>query len=66
MVKAHWAAKQRPELPDAREWSTTLALALIQAMLGQRPVAHAIRQKCALAMVTGDRFVTVGGTVELG
>jgi hypothetical protein len=40
MVKAHWAAKQRPELPDAREWSTTLALALIQAMLGQRPVAQ--------------------------
>lgn len=40
MVKARWAAKQLPELPDAREWSTTLALALIQALVGQRPVAQ--------------------------
>jgi Family of unknown function (DUF6459) len=40
MVKARWAAKQRPELPDAREWSTTLALALTQSLLGQRPVAQ--------------------------
>ena len=51
MVKARWAAKQRPGLPDAREWSTTLALALTQSLLGQRSVAHAMRQKCALAMV---------------
>ena len=41
LVKAGWAATQRPGLPDAREWSTALALALIQALLGQRPVAHA-------------------------
>jgi Family of unknown function (DUF6459) len=40
LVKAAWLAKQRPGLPDAREWSTTLALALIQALLGQRPVAQ--------------------------
>jgi hypothetical protein len=40
LVKAGWAAKQRPGLPDAREWSTTLTLALIQALLGQRPVAQ--------------------------
>ncbi|HMG30973.1 MAG TPA: Rv3235 family protein [Jiangellaceae bacterium] len=40
MVKAAWAAKQRSGLPDAREWSTTLALALTQALLGQRPVAQ--------------------------
>jgi Family of unknown function (DUF6459) len=40
LVKAGWAANQRPGLPDAREWSTTLALALIQALLGQRPVAQ--------------------------
>jgi Family of unknown function (DUF6459) len=40
MVKARWAAKQRPGLPDAREWSTTLALALTQSLLGQRPVAQ--------------------------
>ena len=41
LVKAGWAAKQRPGLPDARKWSTTLALALIQALLGQRSVSQA-------------------------
>ena len=41
MVKARWAARQRPGLPDAREWSTALALAVIQTLLGQRPVAQA-------------------------
>ena len=40
VVKAHWAARQRAGLPDAREWSTTLALAVIQALLGQRPAAQ--------------------------
>jgi hypothetical protein len=45
MVKARWAAKQRPGLPDAQEWSTTLALALIQALTGQRPAAHANLRK---------------------
>jgi hypothetical protein len=40
MVKARWAAKQRPELPDAGQWSTTLALALTQSLLGQRPVSQ--------------------------
>ena len=37
-VKARWAARPRPGLPDAQEWSTTLALAVIQALVGQRPV----------------------------
>jgi hypothetical protein len=49
MVKARWAAKPRTGLPDAREWSTTLALALTRSLLGQRPVAHPNRSKCALA-----------------
>jgi Family of unknown function (DUF6459) len=40
MVKARWAAKQRPGLPDAGQWSTTLALALTQSLLGQRSVAQ--------------------------
>jgi Family of unknown function (DUF6459) len=40
VVKARWAARQRPGLPDAREWSATLALALIQTLLGQRPVSQ--------------------------
>ena len=49
MVKARWAAKQRPGLPDAGEWSTTLALALTQSLLGQRSAAQAILSKRALA-----------------
>jgi hypothetical protein len=52
VVKAGWVAQQRPGLPDARKWSTTLALALIQALLGRRPVAQATRWKRALAMVS--------------
>lgn len=39
-VKARWAARPRPGLPNAEEWSTRLALAIIQALLGQRPVAQ--------------------------
>jgi hypothetical protein len=39
-VKARWAARPRPGLPDAQEWSTTLALAVIQALVGQRPVSQ--------------------------
>jgi hypothetical protein len=40
LVKARWAARQRPGLPDAQQWSTALALAVIQTLLGQRPVAQ--------------------------
>jgi hypothetical protein len=39
-VKARWAAHPRPGLPDAQEWSTTLALAVIQALVGQRSVSQ--------------------------
>ncbi|HJV15200.1 MAG TPA: Rv3235 family protein [Propionibacteriaceae bacterium] len=39
-VKARWAARPLPGLPDAQEWSTTLALAVIQALVGRRPVAQ--------------------------
>jgi Family of unknown function (DUF6459) len=39
-VKARWAARPRPGLPDAQEWGTTLALAMIQALVGRRPVAQ--------------------------
>ncbi len=49
MLKARWSAKQRPGLPDAREWSATLALALTQSLLGQRPVSQATRFKPDLA-----------------
>jgi hypothetical protein len=46
VVKAGWVAQQRPGLPDARKWSTTLALALIQALLGRRPVAQDSLETC--------------------
>ena len=40
VVNARWAAPQRAGLPDAREWSTALALAVIQALLAQRSAAQ--------------------------
>jgi hypothetical protein len=49
-AKACWAARPRPGLPDAQAWSARLALAVIQALLGQRPAAQAIHRKHALAM----------------
>lgn len=48
-VKARWAARPRPGLPDAQEWSTTPALALTQSLLGRRPVAQATISKHSLA-----------------
>ena len=39
-VRAQWAARQRPDLPDAQQWSATLALAIVQAVLGQRSVSQ--------------------------
>jgi hypothetical protein len=39
-VGARWAARPRPGLPDAQAWSARLALAVIQTLLGQRPVAQ--------------------------
>lgn len=53
-VKARWAARQRAGLPDAREWSTALALAVIEALLGQRPVAQLNR------WVTEEVLVAIG------
>ena len=42
-VRARWAARPRRALPDAQQWSGALALAVIQTLLGQRSVGHAIR-----------------------
>jgi hypothetical protein len=39
-VKTRWAARPRPGLPDAQEWSAKLALAIIQTLTGQRPIAQ--------------------------
>jgi hypothetical protein len=43
LVKARWAERQGTGLPDAREWSAALAIAVIQTLEGQRPVGQAIR-----------------------
>jgi Family of unknown function (DUF6459) len=39
-VRARWAARPRPGLPNAQDWSTMLALAIIQVLLGKRPAAQ--------------------------
>jgi len=39
-VKARWAVRPRPGLPDAQQWSARLALAIVQTLLGQRPAAQ--------------------------
>ena len=39
-VKARWAARPRRGLPDAQQWSSALALAVIQTLLGQRSVSQ--------------------------
>ena len=35
VVKARSAARQRPGLPDAQEWSTAFALAVVQILLSR-------------------------------
>jgi hypothetical protein len=49
-VEARWAARPRPGLPDAQQWSAALALAVVQALLGHRAVAHPILSKSGLAL----------------
>jgi hypothetical protein len=39
-VRAQWAARPRPGLPDPEQWSAALALAIVQAVLGQRSVSQ--------------------------
>jgi hypothetical protein len=45
-VKALWAARPRPGLPNAQDWSSRLALAIIQALLGQRPILKPLAEMC--------------------
>jgi Family of unknown function (DUF6459) len=40
VVRARWTVRPRHDLPDAREWGATLALAVLQALLAQRPLAQ--------------------------
>ncbi|HEY5822195.1 MAG TPA: Rv3235 family protein [Propionibacteriaceae bacterium] len=40
VVRSRWCARPSPELPDARAWSTSLALALVETLHAQRPIAQ--------------------------
>ena len=40
LVKARWTVCPRADLPDAVEWSATLAVAIMQALLLQRPATQ--------------------------
>ena len=40
VVKARWAARPLPDLPEAAEWAATLALAVVQVVLARRPIAQ--------------------------
>ncbi len=40
LVKARWTAKPRRGLPDAVVWGSSLAPAMVEALLAQRPVAQ--------------------------
>jgi Family of unknown function (DUF6459) len=40
VVRARWTARPRSGLPDAGEWSASLVLAVVQALLAQRPIAQ--------------------------
>jgi hypothetical protein len=40
VVRARWTVRPRRDLPDAGEWAAALALAILQALLAQRPIAQ--------------------------
>ena len=40
VVRGRWTVAPRRDLPDAREWGAALALAVLQALLAQRPIAQ--------------------------
>jgi len=40
LVRSRWCARQATQLPDARSWSTSLALALVETLHGHRPIAQ--------------------------
>jgi hypothetical protein len=54
VVRARWTVRPRRDLPDAREWSAALALAVLQALLAQRPIAQLNRWLAddVLSMIT--------------
>ena len=40
VTRARWTVRPRPDLPDAAEWSASLIVAVVQALLAQRPIAQ--------------------------
>ena len=40
LVRARWTVRPRRNLPDAGEWGASLAVAMLQALLSQRPIAQ--------------------------
>jgi hypothetical protein len=40
VVRARWTVRPRPDLPDVCQWGAALALAVVQALLAQRPIAQ--------------------------
>jgi hypothetical protein len=40
LVRARWTVRPRRDLPDARQWGAALALAVLQALLAQRPITQ--------------------------
>jgi hypothetical protein len=54
VVRARWTVRPRRDLPDAGEWGAALALAVLQALLAQRPIAQLNRWLAddVLSMVT--------------
>jgi hypothetical protein len=57
VVRARWTVRQSARLPDARAWSSTLAVALVETMHGHRPTAQLNRwvEEDVLAAIAGYR-----------
>jgi hypothetical protein len=68
-VKTRWAARPRPGLPNAEQWSATLALAIIQALLGQRSVAQLnrwmVEEVLAAISMSQRRNLKIPGRIAL-
>jgi len=68
-VRARWAAQPRPELPDPQQWGARLALAIIQTLLGQRPVAQLnrwmVEEVLAAISMSQRRNLKISGRIAL-
>ena len=68
-VRARWAVRPRGGLPDAQEWSAKLALAITQALTGQRPAAQLnrwmVEEVLAAISMSQRRNLKVPGRIAL-